>query len=72
MTTGLLLEDITPPADGADDGPLGELRRRLTLLQGPQARPLPSAPLIVMHNMHSSGPWLLCLNYHFPGRHNGS
>ena len=40
MTTGLLLADPSPPADGVDaapeDGPLGELRRRLTLLQGPQ------------------------------------
>lgn len=47
MTTGLLLEDISPPADGADDGPLGELRRRLTLLQGPQVPLLPPVRLLV-------------------------
>lgn len=47
MTTGLLLEDISPPADGADDGPLGELRRRLTLLQGPQVPLLPPVRVLV-------------------------
>jgi hypothetical protein len=37
MTTGLLLEDTSPPADDeADQGPLGQLKRRLTLLKGPQ------------------------------------
>jgi hypothetical protein len=51
MTTGLLLEDISPPADGADDGPLGELRRRLTLLQGPQVPLLPP----VRASIHSTG-----------------
>lgn len=49
MTTGLLLADPSPPVDGAEgaaeDGPLGELRRRLTLLQGPQVTPFrPPSP----------------------------
>lgn len=37
MTTGLLLEDTSAPG-GSDDvsGPLGQLRKRLTLLQGTQ------------------------------------
>lgn len=37
MTTRLLLEDTSAPA-GADEatGPLGQLRKRLTLLQGTQ------------------------------------
>lgn len=39
MTTGLLLDDLSPPdqaAGEADEGPMGQLRRRLTLLQGAQ------------------------------------
>ena len=39
MTTGLLLEDNSVPAAADEDsGQLGQLRKRLTLLQGPQAR----------------------------------
>ena len=37
MTTGLLLEDTSAPGGGDDvSGPLGQLRKRLTLLQGTQ------------------------------------
>ena len=39
MTTGLLLEDTSAPAGADEDsGQLGQLRKRLTLLQGSQAR----------------------------------
>lgn len=38
MTTGLLLEDTSAPAGADEDsGQLGQLRKRLTLLQGSQA-----------------------------------
>lgn len=38
MTTGLLLEDTSAPAGGDEEsGQLGQLRKRLTLLQGSQA-----------------------------------
>ncbi|BDA49326.1 probable kinetochore protein spc7 at C-terminar half [Coccomyxa sp. Obi] len=61
MTTGLLLADPSPPADGAegaaDDGPLGELRRRLTLLQGPQ-KPMEATGF---GRQDSSGPHTLSL-----------
>lgn len=37
VTTGLLLEDTSAPGGGDDvSGPLGQLRKRLTLLQGTQ------------------------------------
>lgn len=37
MTTGLLLDDLSPPDQAqADEGPMAQLRRRLTLLQGAQ------------------------------------
>ena len=39
MTTGLLLDNLSPPDQAcgeADEVPMGQLRRRLTLLQGAQ------------------------------------
>ena len=44
MTTGLLLEDTSAPAGADEDsGQLGQLRKRLTLLQGSQACPASQA-----------------------------
>lgn len=56
MTTRLLLADPSPPADGAEaaaeDGPLGELRRRLTLLQGPQVLFSPQPPPFLIPSLY--------------------
>ena len=68
MTTGLLLDDTSPPMDGApedaqaadgdDDGPMGHLRRRLTLLQAGAAQvPLGSHSVTAKMGM----PLTLCI-----------
>ena len=70
MTTGLLLEDPSPPADGAaeeapaaggDEGPMGHLRRRLTLLQAGAVQVLQQTlallPCLTCPRVQSGGDW---------------
>ena len=63
MTTGLLLEDTSAPeATDDDSGQLGQLRKKLNLLQGTQARI--SSPITTNHErLHRHR--LLCIGVHW-------
>jgi hypothetical protein len=63
MTTGLLLDDPMPPLGGGtgaedaqpdDSGPMGQLRRRLTLLQQGAAQQVHAIPTAALQETLSS------------------